>query len=145
MDSVRCSPQQSHPVGKRWAICSRPDELGYGKAMRITEGIPAPLGATRVPPPGHGESEKPNFGLKDTSPRRGLARSARRRECGRCHPARAFDGVLGHLGLLETVRRRSPRQDHSDRRTSNANLEPAWTTEEREIGRHLPLRYLTPI
>src|SRR5882762_7474756 len=64
MDSVRFSPQQSHPVGKRWAICSRPDELGYGKAMRITEGIPAPLGAARVPPPGHGESEKPNFGLK---------------------------------------------------------------------------------
>jgi len=32
--------------------------------MRITEGIPAPLGAARVPPPGHGESEKPNFGLK---------------------------------------------------------------------------------
>ena len=144
MDSVRCSPQQSHPVGKRWAICSRPDELGDGKAMRITEGIPHHWVPLESPRPAMGNRRnRTSVSRYIASPR--TCASACRRECGRCHPARAFDGVLGHLGLLETVRRRSPRQDHSDRRTSNANLEPAWTTEEREIGRHLPLRYLTPI
>jgi pimeloyl-ACP methyl ester carboxylesterase len=113
--------------------------------MRITEGIPAPLGAARVPPPGHGESEKPNFGLKIHR----LAEDLREALVAAnaddvtllghsmgCSVIWAYWKLFGAGRLGKTILTDEPRM-----LTSNA----AWTPEEREIGRHLPLRYLTPI
>ena len=94
---------------------------------------------------GHGESEKPNFGLKIHR----LAQDLREALVATnaddvtllghsmgCSVIWAYWKLFGAGRLGKTILTDEPRM-----LTSNA----AWTTEEREIGRHLPLRYLTPI
>src|SRR5882672_6209861 len=114
---------------------SKPEKLNASKRFQLDTCVYRKLKSEHSGGAVHPRS-RANLGRYIASPRTCAKRSSPRMRT--MSPCSTFDGVLGHLGLLETVRRRSPRQDHSDRRTSNANLEPAWTTEEREIGRHLP-------
>ena len=94
---------------------------------------------------GHGESEKPNFGLKIHR----LAEDLREALVAAnaddvtllghsmgCSVIWAYWKLFGAGRLGKTILTDEPRM-----LTSNA----AWTPEEREIGRHLPLRYLTSI
>ena len=82
---------------------------------------------------GHGESEKPTSVSRYTAlPRTCAKRSSPRKR--RCHLARAFDGALGYLRLLRTVRRRSLDKIVLTNEPPMLTSNPAWTPEEGEAA-----------